>query len=82
MPKLYGVIEIERQIRNLPELLRPYQDFVIKPAQGSGGDGIVVISGRRKERYRKISGQLIGQEALDHHVSNILSGLYSFGRTP
>lgn len=82
VPKLYGVIEIERQVRNLPELLQPYQDFVIKPAQGSGGDGIVVISGRRQARYRKISGQLIGQEVLDHHVSNILSGLYSLGGHP
>lgn len=82
VPKLYAVIEIERQIRNLPQLLEPYQDFVIKPAQGSGGDGIVVISGRRKERYRKISGQLVEQEALDHHVSNILSGLYSLGGHP
>ncbi len=82
VPKLYGVIEIERQIRDLPHLLHPYQDFVIKPAQGSGGDGIVVISGRRKERYRKVSGQLIGQEELNHHVSNTLSGLYSLGGHP
>lgn len=82
VPKLYGVIEIERQIRDLSTLLQPYQDFVIKPAQGSGGDGIVVISGRRGERYRKISGQLIGQEALNHHVSNTLSGLYSLGGHP
>lgn len=82
VPKLYGVIEIERQVRDLPQLLQPYQDFVIKPAQGSGGDGIIVISGRRKERYRKISGQLINQEALDHHVSNTLSGLYSLGGHP
>ncbi len=82
VPKLYGVIEIERQIRNLPQWLQPYQDFVIKPAQGSGGDGIIVISGRRKERYRKINGQLIGQDELAHHVSNILSGLFSLGGHP
>lgn len=82
VPKLYGVIEIERQIRTLPHLLQPYQDFVIKPAQGSGGDGIIVITGRRKERYRKVNGQLIGQDELDHQVSNILSGLYSLGGHP
>ncbi len=82
VPELYGVIEIERQIRDLPQLLQPYQDFVIKPAQGSGGDGIVVIAGRRKERYRKANGQLIGQEDLNHHVSNTLSGLYSLGGHP
>ncbi len=82
VPELYGVIEIERQIRDLPQILQPYTDFVIKPAQGSGGDGIVVISGRRRERYRKANGQLIAQEDLNHHVSNTLSGMYSLGGHP
>lgn len=82
VPELYGVIEIEQQIRDLPKILHPYQDFVLKPAQGSGGDGIVVITGRRKDRYRKVNGQFITQEDLDHHVSNILSGLYSLGGHP
>lgn len=82
VPTLYGVVEIERQIRNLPALLKPYEDFVIKPAQGSGGDGILVVTGRRHERYRKANGQLMSQEDLAHHVSNILSGLYSLGGHP
>lgn len=79
VPELYGVIEIERQIRELSSLLKPYDDFVIKPAQGSGGDGIVVVTGRRKQRFRKASGQFMTQEDIDHHVSNTLSGLYSLG---
>ncbi len=79
VPKLYGVIEIERHVRELHTLLQPYEDFVIKPAHGSGGDGILVITGRRKDRYRKVNGQLITQEDLNHHVSNMLSGLYSLG---
>ena len=82
VPPLYGVIEIEHQVRELVSLLKDYEDFVIKPAQGSGGDGIVVITGRRGERYRKANGQFITQEDLDHHVSNALSGLYSLGGHP
>ncbi len=82
VPTLYGVIEIERQVRGLSALLEPHDDFVIKPAQGSGGDGIVVITGRRGDRYRKASGQFITQEDLNHHVSNTLSGLYSLGGHP
>jgi alpha-L-glutamate ligase-like protein len=42
----------------------------------------MVISGRHKERYRKVNGLLITQEDLDHHVSNALSGLYSLGGHP
>ncbi len=82
VPPLYGVIEIQRQVRELESLLMPYEDFVIKPSQGSGGDGILVITGRRKDRYRKVNGQLITQEDLNHHVSNMLSGLYSLGGHP
>jgi alpha-L-glutamate ligase-like protein len=82
VPPLYGVIEIEHDVRGLAALLKPYEDFVIKPAQGSGGDGIVVITGRRGERYRKANGQFMTQEDLDHHASNALSGLYSLGGHP
>lgn len=82
VPPLYGVIEIQHQVRELATLLKPYQEFVIKPAQGSGGDGILIITGRRDERYRKANGQLMTQEDLDHHVSNALSGLYSLGGHP
>ena len=82
VPPLYGVIEIQHQVRKLATLLKPYQEFVIKPAQGSGGDGILIITGRRDERYRKANGQLMTQEDLDHHVSNALSGLYSLGGHP
>lgn len=33
VPELYGVIEIEHQIRELPRLLASYPSFVIKPAK-------------------------------------------------
>lgn len=79
VPELYQVVEIERQIRDLPETLKAFPEFVIKPAHGSGGDGILVIGGRRKGRYLKTSGHLIGEDELKHHVSNILSGMYSLG---
>ena len=82
VPKLYGMIEIEHQIRALPELLEPLTDFVVKPAQGSGGDGITVITGRNREMYRKANGQLITQDELEHHISNTLSGVYSLGGQP
>lgn len=82
VPELYGVIEIEYQRRRLTTMLDPYQEFVIKPAQGSGGDGILIISGRKRGNYRKVNGQMLNEEELQHHVSNILSGMYSLGGHP
>ncbi|MBM4273622.1 MAG: alpha-L-glutamate ligase-like protein [Deltaproteobacteria bacterium] len=79
IPELYGVIETEYQVRHLPELLSKHPDFVIKPARGSGGDGILVIAGRAHDRYRTVSGYTITQDELAHQVFDILSGLYSLG---
>jgi hypothetical protein len=79
VPELYGVIAAQHEIDDLPHLLDGHEDFVLKPAHGSGGNGILVIAGRRGERYRKVSGELVDREELYHHVSNALSGLYSLG---
>jgi len=82
VPELYGVIEFEHQIRKLPPLLSQHEDFVIKPAHGSGGDGIIVITGRRRGMYRRASGSLLDQPELNYHVANALSGMFSLGGQP
>jgi alpha-L-glutamate ligase-like protein len=79
VPELYGVIAEQHEVADLPRLLGGREDFVLKPAHGSGGNGILVIAGRRGGRFRKVSGELIDPEELYHHTSNTLSGLYSLG---
>lgn len=83
VPELYGVIRAAHEVRRLPELLAPYSDFVVKPARGSGGDGILVITERFKNRiYRNINDALMSEAELKHHILNILSGIYSLGGNP
>jgi alpha-L-glutamate ligase-like protein len=85
VPKLYGVISRQSDVRKLADIVERHNSFVIKPAQGSGGDGIVVIvdRGRRKrDSYRTASGLLIPEGELQHHVSNIVSGQYSLSGNP
>jgi alpha-L-glutamate ligase-like protein len=82
VPELYGVVQREHQVRELAARLAPYEEFVVKPAHGKGGDGILVIDGRANGRYRLAGGRLITQEELNHHVFSILSGLYSLGGQP
>lgn len=79
VPELYGKIVTEHDIRNLSEILQDKQDFVIKPAQGSGGDGIIVVVGRHKHLYRMTNGLFMKEGDLNHHISSILSGVYSLG---
>ena len=81
-PELYGVVEVEGQVRDLPRMLEQHDDFVVKPARGSGGQGIMVISERLAGRFRKQDGFLVTPEELNHHVFNVLSGLYSLGGQP
>jgi len=82
VPPLYDVIEIERQARELPQRVNSLQEFVIKPARGAGGEGIIVIDGHENGEFRKASGAILTEDELRHHASNILSGMYSLGGQP
>jgi alpha-L-glutamate ligase-like protein len=82
IPELYAVIEFERQLADLARVLEKHADFVVKPAHGSGGDGIIVIVGKHKGMYRRANGALVDLAELQHHISNIMSGVYSLGGQP
>lgn len=79
VPALYGVIETEHDIRRLGEIVRDRPQFVLKPAHGSAGDGIVVVAGRSGDLYRTVSGVLLDEEYLQHHLSNAINGQFSLG---
>jgi len=80
VPDTYGVIASEYDNHHhLTNIIDQYPDFVIKPACGSGGNGVLVISGHRSGRYRTIAGDWMSTEELHHHLSNILHGLFSLG---
>jgi len=81
-PQLYGTIRSHREVKGIHNLVEQYSDFVVKPAHGSGGNGILIIAGRKKGAYKKISGTLLDREDVEHYVSNILSGMYSLGGQP
>lgn len=82
VPDLYAVVRHEHEIADLHARLRDRDKFVVKPAHGSGGDGILVVTGRRGERYRRASGQLMDRVEFNHHLSNGLAGLFSLGGQP
>jgi alpha-L-glutamate ligase-like protein len=80
VPDLYGIIEHQGQVRQFAEMVRDLESFVIKPAQGSGGDGILVVTGRserKRNSFRLSSGVLISEDELQYHISNIVGGQYS-----
>lgn len=82
VPELYGVLRMEHDVQGLAELVAPHRNFVIKPAHGAGGEGIVVVRGRQGDDFLRASGAPISLEALQHHASNLLSGMCSLGGRP
>lgn len=80
VPELYGVISNQGEVQRFREIVAERESFVIKPAQGSGGDGILVITGRshrKRDSFRLSNGVLVSAGEIEHHLSNIVSGQYS-----
>lgn len=82
VPGLIGVIPYSGQSNRFYERLGGREQFVIKPANGSGGDGILVIVGQRGERYLSSGGRLWSRGEVAHYLTNVISGLYSLGGQP
>lgn len=78
-PKLIGVIQAQYEVKNLLLLVKGFKSFVIKPAHGSGGKGVLVIKKYTKNYFRTASNKILKYTELYQHISNILSGLYSLG---
>lgn len=79
VPQLLGVVKTQGHVRELKEFLKDDQAFVMKPAKGSGGKGILVITGRDGENYLKASGAVVRHQDVCKHASSTLSGLFSLG---
>lgn len=85
-PENYLVVENYGTLKNIHKKLLNYDSFVIKPANGSQGNGIIVIkevikevkaNGEVKVLCRRSNDKIMEIEEVSHHISGILSGLYS-----
>lgn len=59
--------------------------FALKPNRGFGGEGIIVVYGKKKNRddaWIKADGSLVTVEDLKNHIRNILDGSFSLSGTP
>ena len=79
VPRLLGVIDTQHDIEQLKDSVHDLDQFVIKPAQGSGGKGILVVTNRDAKGYIKASGEHVSMANIRRHLTNTLSGLHSLG---
>jgi len=78
-PHKIGVIEHQYEVKDLLKIVSGHSEFVIKPAHGSQGKGVLVIKNFADNVFTTASNKILGFNDVYQHVSNILSGLYSLG---
>lgn len=81
-PELYGVIADARDMRGLDAMIDRPDGFVVKPANGSQGKGILVVDKPLRGGWSLASGRRVSTDFLKFHINNILSGMYSLGGQP
>jgi alpha-L-glutamate ligase-like protein len=78
-PALLAACDVQWRVRELGSWLTTRDDFVLKPARGTGGSGIVVISGRDGAAFLKPSGARLTRRDLEAHACDVIAGAFSPG---
>lgn len=75
-PETYSMIHDRKEIKFGEKIMRTKRNFVIKPANGSGGGGILVLEKNGEDTYAA-RGHKYSMEQLKKHIIQILDGQYS-----
>ena len=81
---LIGKIRSREELENFDWTTLP-ASFALKPNRGFGGEGILVVYARKKNRpdaWIKANGGIVTIEDLKTHIQNILDGSFSLSNTP
>jgi len=81
---LIGKIRSREELENFDWTTLP-ASFALKPNRGFGGEGILVVYARKKNRpdaWIKANGGILTIEDLKTHIQNILDGSFSLSNTP
>ncbi|MDP1833851.1 MAG: sugar-transfer associated ATP-grasp domain-containing protein [Candidatus Moranbacteria bacterium] len=84
VPSLIAKIKTIEDLENFDWQSLP-SSFALKPNRGFGGEGIIVVYGKKKGRddaWVKADRSLITIEDLRSHIRNILDGSFSLSNTP
>lgn len=76
-PKLLAVARLHSELGTLLPALEGHRSFVIKPARGAMGNGVLVIRDRDGNRFRRADGSWLDEADLLYHAASIISGLFA-----
>jgi alpha-L-glutamate ligase-like protein len=75
VPRLLAVAHSHLEARRLVDQLKSEAAFVLKPARGAMGNGILVLEQREGKLWR--GAKPYAREDFEYHAAGIISGLYS-----
>lgn len=73
-PETIGTGQSYDELQQLTIRVDHLDSFVVKPATGSRGHGILVVVGRMDEKFRLASGELLSHADLVNHMRQITNG--------
>lgn len=78
-PETFGIIQEKKDINFAENIMKTNRSFVIKPANGFGGEGILVVEKKYKngKEIYMAKGLEYDIEDLKNHIALILDGQYS-----
>ena len=79
VPETFCVLSKQSDCKQFLQRIGSRSEFVVKPASGAAGRGIVVVARRKGDFFLTAGNREISWSDLRHHLSTILSGLYSLG---
>jgi alpha-L-glutamate ligase-like protein len=82
VPALFGVAQAHFEIPRLLAAIGDRDSFVLKPAHGAMGNGILVIVGRDGKYFLRTGGRRLTAEDISYHAASTISGLYALGGRP
>lgn len=76
---VFARAERHGDVKRLVAELRGREDFVLKPAMGAMGNGILVVHEATEGGWKTTGGRAISAGDLAYHAESIISGLYALG---
>jgi alpha-L-glutamate ligase-like protein len=76
----FMVYRLQRDLTHFAEQSRAWEEFVIKPAQGAGGEGVLIVTGKSKGGFVLSDDRWMSARDIESHLSDILGGVFSLNQ--
>ncbi|HVM95916.1 MAG TPA: alpha-L-glutamate ligase-like protein [Candidatus Acidoferrales bacterium] len=81
VPETLGRYTRQRELPQLARYVEQHDDFVLKPARGAGGEGVLIVAGRNEGRWHRTGGSAVHAADVVAHAADIIAGAFSLSQS-